>query len=151
MDIKDKCYLLHRAIENKNHKILRMLLRDGRLNPSYNNSLLLCSVFHKGSLSHIKCLLKDGRCDPSTWNNFPLGQALRYNYPSLVKELLEDDKVHLKNSKVRVIKLLLKNDEIYISKSFSSLYEFIKCSNNNFIIIKDITNIIKLFLAELCV
>ena len=82
-----------KACENGHSDIVEYFLNDGRINPSYRNSIAITYASKYGHHEVVKLLLNDKRVDPSVENNEPIKLASKYGHPEVVKLLLNDKRV----------------------------------------------------------
>jgi hypothetical protein len=84
---------IRHAAENGYYKIIELLLKDGRIDPSdyHNNVIRIAS--REGHYEIVELLLNDTRVDASDFDNGAFKNALRtYNY-KIMKLLLENSRV----------------------------------------------------------
>jgi hypothetical protein len=67
--------LLQEASLNGHEKVVELLLKDGRADPTANNSLCLRWASTKVHLKVVELLLEDGRADPTAINSLCLRRA----------------------------------------------------------------------------
>ena len=73
--------------------MVKILLKDGKADPTYNNHYPVCATAEDGKLKMMKLLLNDKRVDPSANNNEAIQSASARGYLPMIKELLKDRRV----------------------------------------------------------
>jgi hypothetical protein len=68
---------------------LRLLLQDGRVDPTYDNNTLIIDEASEGHTQTVEILLEDPRVDPRANNHEALRKALLNNHREIVMLLLE--------------------------------------------------------------
>lgn len=110
------------AIDNV--EILKVLLKDERIDPAYDNNYNIIFASELGLEDTVELFLKDKRIDPSAQGNKSMQKAVGYNRPEVVKLLLNDSRVSPNISGYQpisvacrygyldVVKLLLNDDRV---------------------------------------
>jgi len=105
-------------------KIVKILLKNPKVDPSYWNNDAIISACKKGHTKVVKLLLKDHRVDPGALNNRSICYASQYGHTKIVKILLQDARVDpsgsfnsaicaaVQNCKLDIVKLLLKDSRV---------------------------------------
>ncbi|KAI8891883.1 hypothetical protein BC833DRAFT_626368 [Globomyces pollinis-pini] len=97
-----KCYLQFKepigadfeyAIDKNLVDVVKVLLEDGRSDPSTNNNYAIQLTSAYGFTDIVRMLLDDQRVVPSSEDNQSIRQASEYGYPDIVKMLLNDERV----------------------------------------------------------
>lgn len=83
------------AVESDNIETLRVLLQDGREDPSYDESVALKTAVDLGQTEMVKLLLADGRSDPSESHNEAIHDAVKYSFNDIFDLLVEDERVQI--------------------------------------------------------
>ena len=86
-------YSIINAITENNVKVLKLLLKDERFDPAFNNNY---PIRLATKLNLKKCtyeLLKNNKVDPS-FNNETLSHAIKNNNPVILKLLLKDKRIN---------------------------------------------------------
>lgn len=86
-------YAIRFVCKNCNIKMLKLLLKDGRADPSDLGSRALLDACREGHIEVVRLLLKDGRADPGAVQNHCLKLVCEAGYIEIVKLLLEDKRV----------------------------------------------------------
>lgn len=86
-------YAIRFVCKNGNIKMLKLLLKDGRADPSDLGSRSLLDACKGGHTEVVRLLLEDGRADPGAVQNHCLKLVCESGYIEIVKLLLEDDRV----------------------------------------------------------
>ncbi|KAI8892338.1 hypothetical protein BC833DRAFT_625931 [Globomyces pollinis-pini] len=84
---------LEYAIDNFQDDIVRILLEDGRLDPSEDNNSAIKFAARYGYAEILKILLKDKRVDPAVERNYAIRYASECGRTDIVKLLLNDERV----------------------------------------------------------
>lgn len=117
----DDNYAIQINSRNGHTEIVKLLLKDFRVNPAANdnNAIKLSSVY--GHVENIKVLLKDPRVNPAADNDYAVEMASQNGHVEIVKLLLKDLRVNpaaeenkaiqfaSQNGHTEIVKLLLKN------------------------------------------
>ena len=74
-------------------KVVQVLLKDHRMDPTYDSNYAIRLASYKGNYTAVKELLSDPRVDPSCRNNEAIRVASHYGHFKVVKELLADPRV----------------------------------------------------------
>lgn len=82
------------ACEGGHSKIVRLLLNDSRIDPTYKNYLAMKLASKSGYLEIVKMLLSDDRVDPKTAGKLAGRKAHSYGYDDIVTHLLLDPRVN---------------------------------------------------------
>lgn len=85
-------------------KIVKVLLKDVKVNPSNHNIDALLWASEYGHAEIVKLLLEDGRFDPRYNRSYSLALAANYNFPEVVKLLLEDGRANPADANNRALK-----------------------------------------------
>lgn len=125
------------AAENGHIVIVDWLLKNPKVDPSFNNNETLRKAAENGRLKIVELLLKDPRVDPmdhESGNHNALELAAASNHPRVVKKLMLDPRVDPSsphNSAIvnasrldytGVVNELLKDDRVYKDDSYESEY-----------------------------
>ena len=86
---KSLCY----ASMNGHLEVVRVLLKDSRVDPSADNNQAIQFASENGHLEVVRELLKDSRVDPSANNNYAIQDASENGHLEVVRELLKDSRV----------------------------------------------------------
>ena len=84
---------IRRASTYGHVEVVRMLLKDGRFDPSVFNNRAIRWASTRGHVEVVRELMKDERVDPSDDGNMAIIWASEYGYVGIVKELMKDDRV----------------------------------------------------------
>ncbi len=79
------------ASENGNLEVVKLLLKDKRVDPSVQNNSAIVWASQYGHLE-VMLLLADKRVNPSDKNNDAIALATRYGYDEISKLLLADNR-----------------------------------------------------------
>jgi len=89
----DNNYAIRWASIYGHFEIVRLLLKDPRVDPSDNNNYAIQWASERGHFEIVKLLLKDSRVDPSDNNNCAIRWASESGHLEIVRLLLEDLRV----------------------------------------------------------
>lgn len=115
---------INRRYQTERAKIIKLLLKDRRINPTLHNSAVLTFYSFMGYDEIVNVFLEDGRADPTTNNNESLLVAVREGHDEVVRVLLEDGRVNptINNNEIlflavrgghdKVVKVLLEDGRI---------------------------------------
>lgn len=106
---------IHEAIINNGITIVKLLLEDGKVDPTFNNNYTLTWASSYNHIKIVKLLLKDSRVNPCDDNNNALKMAYIKNNKEIVRLLLKDPRVNI-NHKKNIKKLLDKNVTTCLNK-----------------------------------
>ncbi len=110
-------YAIRIASLNGHLEIVKLLLKDERINPSDNRNDAINFASENGHTEIIKLLLQDPRVDPSEYSNYAIRLASENGHLEIVKLLLNDSRVRKK----------LTNEQIKKYKNqIQGLYESIR-------------------------
>ncbi len=87
------------------HRVVRLLLEDGRADPQALESECLFLAAQEGRISAVQLLLTDGRTDPTAQNSRCLRLAAKHGHAAVVRLLLEDgraDPTHVESLPLRL-------------------------------------------------
>nr|QBK91392.1 MAG: ankyrin repeat protein [Pithovirus LCPAC302] len=84
---------LFMAVFGEHLEVLKILLDDGRVDPSAHDNFAIRLASGNGYTEMVKLLLKDSRVDPSADNNEAIEKASENGYVEVVKLLLKDLRV----------------------------------------------------------
>ena len=90
MEIND---VFIQAAEKRSINIIKLLLQDDRVDPTYGSSWAIRSASSNGHTDVVELLLKDGRTDPGAGDNYAIRAASRSGYKDIVELLLKDKKM----------------------------------------------------------
>lgn len=76
-----------------NIEIVKLLLEDERVDPSYDDDFLIKTASDLGLDDVVILFLKDNRINPAAGKNYPLRVAIQKNHIEIVKLLLNDKRV----------------------------------------------------------
>jgi hypothetical protein len=88
-----KNYAIWNACERDETEIVKILLKDKRVNPMVNDGVTLYWACHNNNLDMVKLLINDKRMDLSAENNKIIKWAYRFKHYDIVKQLLKDPRV----------------------------------------------------------
>jgi ankyrin repeat protein len=74
-------------------KIVRLLLKDSRIDPSKSDNYCINYASKNGHTKIVKILIKHPRVNPSDNHNYAIKQSCKYGHINIVKLLLKDDRV----------------------------------------------------------
>ncbi|KAJ3030035.1 UNVERIFIED_CONTAM: hypothetical protein HDU68_010284 [Siphonaria sp. JEL0065] len=108
---------LHGSAQNGYLDIFKLLMEDGRLDPSSEDNIAIFIAAQSGHSEIVKLLLQDPQVDPSTSENRALGAACQNGHTKVVELLLTAARVDPTNpfkaacrcGHAEVVKLLLKD------------------------------------------
>ena len=145
-------YAMGLASENGHTEVIKLLLQDGRIDPSGNDNYYIRMASQNGHTDIVKLLLQDKRVDPSDYNNSAIRGASINGHTDIVKLLLQDKRVDpslIGNYAIRgasinghtdVVKLLLQDERV--DPSDNNNYAIIRASQKGYI------EIVKLLLQD---
>jgi ankyrin repeat protein len=145
-------YAMGLASENGHTEVIKLLLQDGRIDPSGNDNYYIRMASQNGHTDIVKLLLQDKRVDPSDYNNSAIRGASINGHTDIVKLLLQDERVDpslIGNYAIRgasinghtdVVKLLLQDERV--DPSDNNNYAIIRASQKGYI------EIVKLLLQD---
>lgn len=81
------------ASEHGDTKIVELLLKNPRVDPSANDNLAIHVASQNGHSEVVELLLQDPRVDPAARDNFAIRVASQYGHYEVVKLLLQDPRV----------------------------------------------------------
>lgn len=96
LNLSDHEYLLKNACNQSFPEAVKLILDDGRIDPSFNNNICLVNLTYNRDYDILKILLQDKRVDPSFDNNKLLKRLLDFNNKGFIKILLKDSRVFKK-------------------------------------------------------
>lgn len=109
------------------HKILKLLLKDDRLDPSFDNNYLIWRASKSGNYKVVKVLLKDTRIDPCANNNRAIFSAVKNRSYGVVKLLLNYHRIQSNIDLVsEVIVLIVRDHKPNIIKEIIPYVDFDK-------------------------
>jgi ankyrin repeat protein len=123
-DIKNTTILFQESIRQGRVEVVRLLLSENRVDPSYDDDDAIQSASDNGHIEVVRLLLSDNRVDPSTYNNFAIQSASSNGHVEVVRLLLSDNRVDLSdqgnsairlassNGHVEVVRLLLSDNRV---------------------------------------
>jgi ankyrin repeat protein len=112
------------CIERVNKDVMKMLIKDPRIDPSASNNWAIRMASGNGHTEIVKLLLNDNRVDPSADKSYAIQMASAYGHTEIVKLLLNDNRVDPsadKNYAIRmasayghteIVKLLLNDNRV---------------------------------------
>ena len=77
------------ALKKKHYKIVKLLLDDGRVDPSYDNNIALILASDYGKTEIVEKILQDKRVNSTIDKNFALTLAKDYGYQEIADLLVE--------------------------------------------------------------
>jgi ankyrin repeat protein len=97
--LKNKSFII--AIHNNDIEQVKLLLKNKKINPSYDNNLAIRTATMNGGVDLVKILIKDKRVDPSDYDFFdssifglsPIITSSILGHFDIVRLLLEDPRV----------------------------------------------------------
>ena len=89
-------YVLKKAVLDNNIELVKMLLTDDRVDPSYDDNILLTIAANYGHIEIIKLLLADDRVDPAKHASKITWMATMNGKIDALKLLMSDDRVKCK-------------------------------------------------------
>jgi hypothetical protein len=110
--------------ENGHVEIVKLLLKDSRVDPSNEDNYAIRWASENGHTEIVKLLLKDNRVDPSDKSNSAIRWASENGHTEIVKLLLKDSRVDpsdkdnyairwaSENGHTEIVKLLLKDNSV---------------------------------------
>lgn len=87
--------LLYESIKDKKWEIINLFLIDKRFDPTCYDCYLLQRVVRSGCLSTMKLLLQDKRVDPTWNNNYAINCAVASGYLEMFKLLMADERINI--------------------------------------------------------
>jgi hypothetical protein len=116
--------ILSTAVNYGQTDILRILLKDGRLQPNKDKYHIIGVACHRGNSEIVKLLLDDGRANPAYLSNIGIITAAEEGYTDIIKLLLSDPRVNpgdkdnealiksVINNHVDIVNLLINNPHV---------------------------------------
>ncbi len=150
------------ATITENNLAIKVLLADGRADPSENNTDIIQWASAGGHTDIVKLLLSDPRVDPSAKNNAAIKESSEYDHKDIVKLLLADPRVDpsaednyairlaSSHGHTEIVKLLLTDSRVDPSDTERSIDDS-DVENNEAIIDASFnghTEVVKLLLAD---
>ena len=143
MNKRDIEIVLKIAIGGGHTKVLELLLKDNRVDPSYDNNCLIQEACHNYAFGYelVEILLKDPRVDPTDDGNLAIEYASENDDYELVKLLLGDIRINnadsiniairtaIKHGNHKTLRILLNNDKV--DPVGYSVLSAIKCAVKN--------------------
>lgn len=127
------------AMQCNHPKVVKELLINNQINPSFDNNTLISWASENGHLEIVEDLVKDDRVNPSANNNLPIRKASRRGHVEIVKVLLKNEQVDpsaeenealrysSENGFHEVVKELLKHERVDPSaKGYEAIFHAFK-------------------------
>ena len=92
--VEDVNELFGRAAEKGYSEVIKLLLKDSRVNPAHGDNYAICASAENGHHEIVELLLKDSRAHPEPENNYCVYWSTKNNHYEVVKLLLEDPRVN---------------------------------------------------------
>ena len=113
------------AIDNNDIKNVELLLKDKRVEPSYDNNKSILDASYNGHFDIVKLLLEDERVDPSQGNNEIIKRVCWGNWKQnadVVRLLLRDTRVlNMLPDEVKQYATMINDKEYYSTLSKQQL------------------------------
>ncbi len=123
-------------------QIVDRLLKDPRVNPSYENNRAIQEASHNGHIDVVETLLNDGRVNPADDENLAIIYASKRGYTDIVDRLLDDPRVDpsdqdnraiidaVRYNQIDVVKRLLKDPRVDATAQYGqAIYNAIRDDN----------------------
>lgn len=118
---KDYSFILSASAEKGHSEVVKLLLKDGRLNPGWKSNMAIWKAANNGDTAIVELLLADPRVDPSDHDNMAIIAALICGHIDIVKLLLTDKRVVVseynfedvvRKSNVEIVRILLEDGRV---------------------------------------
>ena len=141
----DDCLALRWAAQNGRSEIVRLLLEDGRSDPSVRGNLAIRWACQNGHVETVKVLLQDGRSDPSAERDYAIQFASEFGHADVVELLLKDSRVNpaandnaslkvaCRKGFTRIVKLLLTSGHPSVDPSAENDFCIVNASRNGYL------------------
>ena len=106
------------AAEQGHDKVVRVLLRDKRVDPTAEDNFCLQIACSKGYSRLLELLLRDKRCDPSKSNSIALWIAAESGFLDCVELLVQDRRIDLnaKHDNLTALEVALLNENFEVGQ-----------------------------------
>ena len=88
------------SIKNNNISLLKKILKQKNINPSYNDSHSIRTASYYGLFDMVKLLIKDGNVDPSAVHNSSIIYAYNKKNQYIIDMIWKDKRVRNKQQKI---------------------------------------------------
>lgn len=97
---------------------LRVLLKDNRFNPAYNNNRALTDACSNGRVECVRILLGDGRVDPTALDSRALHMATVMGHLDVIKVLLQDGRADPLRKNSELFRIAVYNNLPKVAKHY---------------------------------
>lgn len=80
--------------ENNHHDIIKLMLKDSRVDPCRNNNFALKTAATYGFVEILEILLQDARININVDDSSVIKKAAKHNHPEIIKVLLKNAKIN---------------------------------------------------------
>ncbi|KAJ3140858.1 hypothetical protein HK100_008733 [Physocladia obscura] len=94
--------------------VLRKLLLDSRVDPSFSDQMFLKVAVQQGVVENVEVILQDSRVDPSSESNWCIRHACKHGKLDIVKLLLANDKANPRDLNNEALKSAVENGNFLI-------------------------------------